>query len=311
MKVHLSDITAAEVANRLEEARTNTGSALGRVLTLVIQVPGEAAVEAALDAAESASHSHPCRVIVLVPDTSGEDGTASLSAEIRVGADAGMSEVAILRPRGEADRHRDTLVLPLLLPDTHVVVWWFAAAPASPSTDPVGQLATRRITTSIANPLPVPLLEGLAASYSPGDTDLAWAGCTLWRAYLAAMLDEPPHLPVTSVEVVGSFDHASTYLLASWLGLCFNVRVTVRPSAGFGVEKVVMTREDGELIMERKVGESMARLQRPGRTDLQVRLDPRTMDHMLIEDLQRMSGDDMYGDVLRAFTTGNTIDVVS
>lgn len=48
---------------------------------------------------------------------------------------------------------------------------------------------------------------------------MSWAGCTLWRGNLAAMLDEPPHEKVESVEVQGSMEHASTFLISAWLGL--------------------------------------------------------------------------------------------
>lgn len=310
MKLHLTHVTAADVAKKLDEVSSASGTALGRVLTLIVMVPSESAVSSALDAANAASHAHPCRVIVVVPDTGDGNEDPSLSAEIRLGADAGLSEVAILRPRHGAGGNPESLVTPLLLPDTHITAWWSDQGPDSPSDHPIGALARRRITTSIASPDPLPVLHQLAAHYSPGDTDMAWAGTTLWRAYLAAMLDETPDEPVLAATVTGSYDHASTFLMASWLSLCLGIRARVEPSSGYGLEKMTLTQKHGELVMHRKVGESVASLSRPGRHTGQVRLDPRSTDHMLIEELQRMSGDDLYGEVLRAFHTEN-IDITA
>ena len=45
-------------------------------------------------------------------------------------------------------KHPDSVVLPLLLPDSPVVVWWPTEAPADPAEDPLGKLAQRRITDS-------------------------------------------------------------------------------------------------------------------------------------------------------------------
>src|SRR5690606_19758048 len=109
------------------------------------------------------------------------------------------------------------LVMGLLLPDAPVVAWWPAAAPAVVSTDPIGRIAQRRITDSAAQPDPGAFLENLADSYAPGDTDFAWTRLTLWRAQLAAVLDQPPYESVTAVHVHGSADSPSTLLLAAWL----------------------------------------------------------------------------------------------
>ena len=43
------------------------------------------------------------------------------------------------------------------------------------------------------------MLGNLAGTYAPGDTDLAWARVTLWRAIIAAAVEQPPFEPVLSV----------------------------------------------------------------------------------------------------------------
>ena len=133
---------------------------------------------------------------------------------------------------------------------------------------------------------------------------MSWAGCTLWRGYLAAMLDEPPYETVESVEVQGSMEHASTFLISAWLGLRLGVPVSVSNSQGYGLEKVTMKRASGDLVLHRMVGETTALFQRPGREDQRVNLETRTQEQRLIEELQRLDPDVAYGHVLEAFGNG-------
>ncbi|WP_182354860.1 glucose-6-phosphate dehydrogenase assembly protein OpcA [Flaviflexus huanghaiensis] len=305
MILHLTSTTSADVAAELDSLRDMSGSvALGKVLTLIVIARNNESIEAALDAADGASLSHPCRIIAYLPDRQPDAHEATLSAELRVGGEAGVSEVIILRPEGGAGTDPASLLLPLLLPDTPVVVWWSEDAPTNPAMDPIGQLAQRRITNSIANTNPVPVLKELATNYTPGDTDMSWAGCTLWRGYLAAMLDEPPYEQVESVEVQGSLEHASTYLISAWLRLRLDVPVSITNSEGYGLEKVTMKRASGDLVLHREVGETAALLRRPGRADQRVNLETRTQEHRLIEELQRLDPDVAYGHVLEAFGDG-------
>lgn len=53
-------------------------------------------------------------------------------------------------------------------------------------------MAQRRITDAAAAKRPHRRLAELAQNYADGDTDLAWTRITLWRARLAAALDQPP-----------------------------------------------------------------------------------------------------------------------
>ena len=103
-------------------------------------------------------------------------------------------ETALIRLSGEVVKHPESVVLPLLLPDSPVAVWWPADAPDDPAADPLGALAQRRITDAAA----VDARQAAGAShrqcaaYAPGNTDLAWTRLTPWRALLAAALDQHP-----------------------------------------------------------------------------------------------------------------------
>ncbi len=299
MKVHLEDTTSAQVARELNELRARTGSsALSRVLTLVVVVPSEGDVEAAIEAADGASLAHPCRVVVVADDV--EDGT-NLNAEIRAGESAGMSDIAILHPSTAASEDLASLVTPLLLPDAPLVVWWAHDVPENPHETTLGKIADRRLTTSTTCGDPVNTLLRLADFYEPGDTDLAWSGATLWRGYLAALLDEPPYEPVTSVKVKGSLRHPTTWLLAAWLRLRLKCGVTMEDSESDFVESVVMTRDSGDIALHRQPGETTASFVRPGRPDQVVPLPIRTTEAKLVEELRRMNPDQAYAEVLAAF----------
>lgn len=120
--------------------------------------------------------------------------------------------------------HADSVVLPLLLPDAPVVVWWPVNAPSVPAKDPLGALAQRRITDMYAVEAPLAALDARVSSYAPGDTDLAWTRLTPWRSMLAAALDQA-RTKVTSAAVESEADNPSAELLARWLGARLDVPV--------------------------------------------------------------------------------------
>src|SRR5437763_6867630 len=127
--------------------------ALGRVLTLVIVTGDGTETETAIQAANDASREHPSRVIVVARGS--REAAARLDAQIRIGGDAGASEVIVLRLYGPLADEGVSCVVPLLLPDAPVVAWWPFESPAVPSTDPIGALASRRITASAAERNPI------------------------------------------------------------------------------------------------------------------------------------------------------------
>ncbi|MFT4232946.1 MAG: glucose-6-phosphate dehydrogenase assembly protein OpcA [Leucobacter sp.] len=289
--------SVSEVARRLVSMRQESGvAALGRVLTLVVAATGPLD-EAMVQAANDASSEHPMRVIVLLTRPEGE---ARLDAEIRVGADAGASEVVVLRAHGDACSGVESLVSGLLLPDAPLVVWWPERAPERPGADPLGRIAQRRITDSTAVTDPAEQCR-LFETYSPGDTDLAWTRLTRWREYLAAILDQPPFDPVTAVEVVGAEGSMSTQLLAAWLQLSLGVPTACRtpkdPRPAEGVRSVALSRASGDAVLER-VSASHALLRQPGHPAHEIVLRRRTLSECLTEELRRLDEDVMYRRVL-------------
>ncbi|NTW38956.1 MAG: glucose-6-phosphate dehydrogenase assembly protein OpcA [Cellulomonadaceae bacterium] len=296
MIVELPDTTTAAVTKTLVRLRDEGGAvALGRVLTLVIDA-GSGDVEPAVDAANDASREHPCRVIVLTHDA--RRTTARLDAQIRVGGDAGASEVIVLTASGELLKHADTLVMPLLLPDAPIVVWWPYEVPDRPAEHPIGAMAQRRITDTLACTDPVASLKRLRAAHTAGNTDLAWTRLTRWRGLLAAALDQPPYEPVTRAEVTGHQTHPSVVLLAAWLAQALHCPVDiVREQDAPGITKVVLTRASGPVVIARPDGR-IAFLDQPGQPERRTAMPLRELHECLAEELRRLDPDEVYGEVL-------------
>jgi glucose-6-phosphate dehydrogenase assembly protein OpcA len=297
----LPNTTVSKVSKKLVEIREEGGVvALGRVLTLIITTKFSG-IEAAVKAANEASREHPCRIIVLAEDDKKSKQESKLDAQIRVGGDAGASEVVILRAHGEAAEHPEGLVTGLLLPDAPVVAWWPGDAPINVGNSPIGRIATRRITDAASQKDPHAFLKQLAKSYAPGDSDFAWTRLTLWRAQLAAILDQPPFDSVTAVEVTGAVDSPSTDLLAAWLEMKLKVKVSlVRNSRGkavSGIKGVKLVRKSGAIEIVRNVPD-VATLIQPTQPTREISLPRRSLRDCLSEDLRRLDPDDLFGKVI-------------
>jgi len=297
--IDLPSSTTSAVNRKLVELRESGGVfALGRVLTLVVVTDDGPELERAVDAANAASREHPCRVIVLARGQ--RRASPRLDAQIRVGGDAGASEVIVLRGYGPlaAEEAGAGMVMPLLLPDAPVVAWWPNEAPASPSEDAVGRLAQRRITDALSSKNPVKAFEARRKDYSPGDTDLTWTRLTQWRAQLAAALDVPPYEDISSAVVAGEAVSPSTELIAGWLAASLGVKVKRSPSEkDNGLSLVRLTRPSGDVELARPDGKT-ARLTQPGQPERLIALARRHVSDCLAEELRRLDPDEVYAEAL-------------
>jgi len=297
MIIEMPNTTTRDVNRRLVRERDEGGAiALGRVLTLVVSV-GDRDPEEAIEAANDASREHPCRVIVLANDTA--DKKSNLDVQIRLGGDAGASEVLVLRPSGQLERHLDTLVMPLLLPDTPIVAWWPYEIPENVAEDPIGRMATRRITDTTQVLHPLAALKKLAATHVDGNTDLAWTRATLWRGLIAATLDQPPYEPVHKAVVVGQANHPSVDLIAAWLAQALRCPVEIgRVTEALAITQVRLERTSGAIVLDRPDGKTAA-LHQPEQPDHRIALPIRQLRECLAEELRRLDADEVYGEVLQ------------
>jgi glucose-6-phosphate dehydrogenase assembly protein OpcA len=293
MTIDLTETTTGAINDALRRARQRLGGpASGMVLTLVI-VTDEGEQYDAVRAASTAGREHPCRVLVVI--TRRPDSRSRLDAEIRVG-ETSPGETVLLRMYGPLGRHADSVVAPLLMPDTPVVTWWPGPAPAIPAKDAMGALAQRRITDAAGADSPRDCLGSLARGYQPGDTDLSWTRATPWRSLLAATLDQP-HGTISGGTISAEEGNPTADLLTAWLSCALGVPFGNETSTGPGITEVRFGTSDGEIIITRPDGR-VAHLRRPGDPERRVALHRRETPELLAEELRRLDPDDVYADAL-------------
>ena len=299
MNVDLTNTTTRKVQEALSAARHRMGGpATGKVLTLVI-VTDEAAQYDAVRASTEAAREHPCRVLVVIARSGQEE--ARLDAEVRVG-ETGPGETVVLRLYGELVDHADSVIAPLLVPDTPVVTWWPGLVPRRPAGEALGALAQRRVTDARSGSDPLGTLRRLAETYEPGDTDFAWTRITSWRTLLAATLDQS-HPEIIAATVEAEPRNPSAALLAAWLSVRLGVPCDLNESHGPGITAVRLHTGEGEIAITRPDGR-VATLSQPGQPDRQVALHRRSVAELLAEELRRLDPDEVYREAVLRFAKG-------
>ncbi|HTT54095.1 MAG TPA: glucose-6-phosphate dehydrogenase assembly protein OpcA [Streptosporangiaceae bacterium] len=299
MMIDLTDTSTRAIHDALTRARDQMGGpTTGMVLNLIIMTD-EAAQYDAVRAATQAGREHPCRVLGVIARDPGAD--SRLDAEIRTGEGA-PGQTVLLRMYGPMGLHADSVVIPLLVPDTPVVTWWPRKGPAAPSVDPLGMLAQRRVTDAAAAPEPAAALTALAAGYRPGDTDLSWTRATPWRSLLAATLDQP-YGEITGGSVAAEPRNPSADLIAAWLAGRLGVPFDRDESGGPGITEVRFATNEGDITITRPDGRT-ATLSRPGQPERRVALHRRDTADLLAEELRRLNPDEVYGEALARYAVG-------
>lgn len=297
MIVDLEDTLTAKVAKTLVMLRKQGDvGGTARVLTLVlITRPGRE--ERAISAAQEAAREHPCRVIAVV--TGDPSAPTRMDAQVRVGGDAGASEVIILRVQGELAEPNESLISAILLPDDPVVTWWPDGVPENVSTTPLGRISQRRITDASAEERPEQALERLARGWKPGDSDLSWTRLTLWRTQIASITEQFGVHTLRDITVQGSIGSPSTTLLAAWLQLALPaVPVFLGEASGDSpLVGVRFSRRGGDVELSRPKGE-LAELYLPGQSVQRVSMPVRSLAACLTEELRRLDDDVVFGRVL-------------
>jgi glucose-6-phosphate dehydrogenase assembly protein OpcA len=220
------NVSVGQVEQALSELRRHEQRAAVRtsVLTLVAVVNSDAEAESARGIIADLGVRHPSRTLVIVavddePDApNGTDASVWVHAIEREGRAVCFEEV-VLRVRGQARHHLDSVVEPFALPDVPMVVWLPASLP-SPG-DPLMQAANRVVVDSRA----VAEAGGdvLARSYTLAKrlpvADLSWMRLEQWRSMLAGLFEGAQYRPflqaVDRVEVCGNF--GPRFLLGGWL----------------------------------------------------------------------------------------------
>jgi glucose-6-phosphate dehydrogenase assembly protein OpcA len=299
--IEMTETTSSAIAAEFVRARRRAGSpAMGMVMTLVFVVEEEDS-QAAMEVARTASREHPARVLGVILG----DGRGAARVDAQVGIGSGWTgESAMIRLRGEVTKHPESVVIPLLLPDSPVVIWWPTRAPDDPAEDPLGKLARRRITDAAAVPRNrAKAMLTQCRNYAPGNSDLAWTRITHWRALLAAALDQDPG-KVTSASVAAERISPSADLLSAWLADRLNVKVDRTTSEGPGITRVVLETKTGPVSIVRHDGK-LAILTVPGAPDRPVALKRRGIEELLAEELRHLDPDDVYAETVKRMARVN------
>jgi glucose-6-phosphate dehydrogenase assembly protein OpcA len=299
MILTLEGTSSSKISAELVRIRRSLGSpAQGMVLTLII-VCDESEFPSALEASIVAGREHPSRILLVVT-APGRD--AGLDAEVRIG-EGTPGEVVVIRMRGAVAAHPASVIRPLLLPDSPVVIWWPGKVPTNRTSDELAKLAMRRMTDAAGSPRPLTALRARARDYIPGDTDLSWTRLTPWRALLAAALDQYP-AKVMSVSVESERNNPSADLLAAWLRSKLKVDVTRRVSDGPGLTAVRMGTAAGDIAITRPDG-LLASYTVPGQPERLVALKRRNFTELLSEELRRMDPDVIYERTVKSLVDGD------
>ncbi len=293
MDITLESTTAAKIARALSKGRSEAGSpAMDMALTMVI-IAEEDNVSEVMKAATVLQHEHPSRVLGVITGSKKRD--SNLTARIRVGAGS-PGESVLLRMSGQLVEHAQSVVLPLLLPDSPVVAWWPGTGPLGPAAVPIGQLAQRRLTDAERTDHPVDWLKKIAAGYQPGDTDLSWTRLTLWRALLAAALDQTTGT-VLSGRIQADRANPVGVLLQAWLECRLRVPVEFVHTPGPQVACASLTTTEGDIRI-RRTDTMTCEFSVPGSSSRIVPIRRRDIAELLAEDLRRLDADEIYAETL-------------
>ena len=220
------DVTVAQVESALTELRRHEQRAAVRtsVLTLVAVVGSEEECQGARSIIEDLGARHPSRYLVIVALDGEREAPNSTDASVWVHAieregRAVCFEEVVLRVRGKARHHLDSVVEPFALPDVPMVVWLPAGLP-SPG-DPLMQAADRVVVDSraVAEAGGDVLARSATLARRLPVADLSWMRLAQWRSMLAGLFEGARYRPflqaVDRVEVCSNY--GPRYLLGGWL----------------------------------------------------------------------------------------------
>ncbi|HET9220922.1 MAG TPA: glucose-6-phosphate dehydrogenase assembly protein OpcA, partial [Roseiflexaceae bacterium] len=236
------------------------------VLNLVVATAGGRAVDEVTATVGELTARHPNRAIVVgvVPGAADELLDAWVQAHCQMpgpGRPQVCCEQITIEARGPAVARVPGTVLPLLVPDVPVMLWWPRGEPFdSPIFTHMCDLADRIIVDSASFAAPedgLPLLATLIADHK-AISDLAWARLTPWRELIAQFFDAPAMLAhldtlervIIEVETPAGepADRTQALLLVGWLGARLGWQLVAPAQDDGGVTRLALARPDGAQI---------------------------------------------------------------
>jgi glucose-6-phosphate dehydrogenase assembly protein OpcA len=263
----LTRLRRAAAAHAKEHGRT---LARASVLNLVVYAEREVHARRAARTVADLAIRHPSRAIVVLGDRDREGVLASVQLHCHVpqvdGAQPILYEQILARVRGDFDERVASIVIPLLVPDLPVFLWWTGTPPRDARhLDDLVRLADRFLVDSADFARADRTLPEVASlrRLRVGITDLNWARLTPWRELVAQFFDVPAWRPFLdgisgfragfAVDMDGRDIHPSqALLLLGWLASRLGWRPVeaLAPSEAGGI-LFHMERADGAPVMVR------------------------------------------------------------
>jgi glucose-6-phosphate dehydrogenase assembly protein OpcA len=207
------------------------------VLNLVVYVTSDEEAGHAGEVVAQTAGRHPSRAIIVVAEPGGESRLeASMAAHCQVSPEGGRrvcAEQVTLRAGGRALEELNGSVLPLIVSDLPVFLWWQDLPDAySHLLHELLETCDRLVVDSADYPsdragAALADLRRLSTSHNVGLGDLNWTRLTHWREFLAQFFDGPPgrdyleRLSRVEVEIASvhgqEADLTEGLLLVGWL----------------------------------------------------------------------------------------------
>lgn len=206
---------------------------------------------------------HPSRTIILHTDDGETRLRAWISAQCEYlgAAEHGGSEQIVLEAAGDGVRQLPGTIIPLLIPEVPVVLWWPGEGLFNHPIFPAMMDASDQLivdSSAFGDSLTIlGRLHGLATEEYPGVAlrDLVWARLTPWRELTAQFFDAPSSRPyldgIHRVQVTyaqhaaGQYNPEQALLYVSWLASRLGWE-TIPNLRRFGRETMLVVR-NGEL----------------------------------------------------------------
>jgi len=205
-----------------------------RVLNLIVVTRGDQAADRATETIARLTTRHPHRAIVVnaIPHLPADQLDVWVQAHCQLpqpGRARVCGEQITIEARGPALDRVPNTILPLLVPEVPVMLWWMRGEPFDdPRFARFADMVDRMIVDSATFGQPEASLARMAALLESGIriSDLSWSRLTPWRELTAQFFDAPSqvaHLAeLTQVTVSyeaqpGADDRSQALLLVGWL----------------------------------------------------------------------------------------------
>lgn len=234
-------------------------------LNLVVVTRSGSASQAVTDAVDRLTGTHPNRAIVVSLTASSDSSQAPIDVWVQAHCQIpapGRPQVCCEQITIEARRDGVTripgTILPLLVPDLPVVVWYPEGEPfGDPLFERLSELADRVVVDSERFVNPEGGLQRLAGLIGgmPLAGDLAWGRLTIWRELIAQCFDTPAFAAqlhqIKRVRIAYEIgcSRVPALMLAGWLATRLNWRLLSRSGPAEATE-LRMEHPSGEVLIE-------------------------------------------------------------